>query len=210
MNAVKIAGIVLIVVGAVGVMVFSRYDSDDAVIVPRSVTVLSAGLAGIGLLCGTCALVLPAFAATVQGTLANGRAYRVEWSMLGLESAAGWLPPLAALLLLTASYSALREWGARRVVWVSVAALAVLAMYSSLVNTPLRTWNRWIPAEVQQEYGTEYARLAMVAINEPVRTAAVILAALAAILLLVGAVFAFYRERALHHSPASKRVEDYA
>ncbi len=38
--------------------------------------------------------------------------------------------------------------------WWSVCVAAV-----PLLGTTLHTWNRWVPAEVQQTYGTEYSRL---------------------------------------------------
>jgi hypothetical protein len=49
-----------------------------------------------------------------------------------------------------------------------------------LAATTLHTWNSWIPAEIQQTYGTEYARLSVSAIVDPVRVAAMALAALSA------------------------------
>ncbi|MEI8082766.1 MAG: hypothetical protein WCI74_13080, partial [Actinomycetes bacterium] len=42
--------------------------------------------------------------------------------------------------------------------------------------TTLHTWNQWIPATVQQTYGTEYARLSVEAIVDPTRALAMALA----------------------------------
>ena len=70
------------------------------------------------------------------------------------------------------------------------AAAAVVGVVSAipLLGTTLHTWNRWVPAEVQQTYGTEYARLTVTAHIEPVRVAAAVLVLIAAVLLTIGMV----------------------
>ncbi|MEI8082038.1 MAG: hypothetical protein WCI74_09360, partial [Actinomycetes bacterium] len=100
-------------------------------------------------------LQTPALAALSEGHITE--TFRAQWTMLGFESAAGWMPVVAALLALTAALEAGRRASSR--VWVS-AALAVLACavaMPQLAATTLHTWNQWIPATVQQTYGTEYA-----------------------------------------------------
>ena len=45
------------------------------------------------------------------------------------------------------------------VAYFAIAAVFALVAYIPLADTPLRTWTRWLPAEVQQDYGTPYALL---------------------------------------------------
>jgi hypothetical protein len=52
-----------------------------------------------------------------------------------------------------------------------------------LLGTTLHTWNSWVPAEVQQTYGTEYSRLEIAARLDPVRATALVLAVVAMMVL---------------------------
>jgi drug/metabolite transporter (DMT)-like permease len=120
----------------------------------------------------------PALAALAEGHLSV--TFRAAWTMVGFESAAGWLPVAAALLALTAALEARRGQTARSWLIASVAVFACALAMPALAATTLHTWNSWIPADVQQTYGTEYARFAVSAIVDPVRTGAIALAVLSA------------------------------
>jgi hypothetical protein len=132
------------------------------------------------------ALALPSFQASVEGTRSTGEAYAVTWALLGYESAAGWLPAVAGALLLSAVATLRRRRRAQNVL-VALSSLVALAAYPLLASTPLRTWNRWVPVEIQSEYGTEYAMIAFEAVHDAVRVAAVALGVLAAVLMLAAA-----------------------
>ena len=79
---------------------------------------------------------------------AHRRDVPAAWTMLGFESAAGWMPVAAALLALTAVLEAGRGAGSanlglrrRRPSWRAPFAMPLLAA------TTLHTWNQWIPAD---------------------------------------------------------------
>ena len=126
-------------------------------------------------------LATPALDALSEGHLTQ--TFQAAWTMLGYESAAGWMPIAAALLALTAALEARRGQAARTWVVASAAVLACALAMPLLAATTLHTWNGWIPAEVQQAYGTEYARLSVAAIVDPVRVGAMVLALVSAGLL---------------------------
>jgi hypothetical protein len=131
-------------------------------------------------------LATPALTALAEGHITE--TFRAEWTMLGFESAAGWMPVAASLLALTAAIAASR--GAATRAWVSAAAavLACALALPLLAATTLHTWNQWIPAAVQQTYGTEYARFSVSAILDPVRVGAMALSVVSAGVLGLAAV----------------------
>lgn len=135
---------------------------------------------------GAASLVTPALNAVSEGHVSSS--FRVAWTMLGFESAAGWMTAAAALLALTAALEA-RRGGAARSWLVASCAVVACAIATLFVSaTTLHTWNTWIPAEVQQTYGTEYARFAVSAVVDPVRVAALALAVVSAGMLGYAAV----------------------
>lgn len=136
---------------------------------------------------GAIAIFLPAFSAVAVGTLDTGEAFSVKWLLLGAESAVGWLALLGSLLALSLTFGVLQVRTTRRLVAATATAAAFLA-YPLLLATPLRTWNRWIPAEIQQAYGTEYARLSIDAVPNNLRLASAVLALLACVTLITVAV----------------------
>jgi len=170
---------------AAGVAVIwtSRAGTPQAVAHQARATV---ALAVAALACGVAlvALFTPALSAVAEGTLQDHEAFRAVWTMIGRESAAGWVALAAAVLALTSALSLRR--GEPTSAWRVAAVAALIASVASvaLVETSFATWNRWIPAEVQQAYGTEYASLVMKGILDPTRLAAAALAALAAVLVL--------------------------
>ena len=94
------------------------------------------------------------------------------------------------------------EAEARAEVLYSAQILAYYAAHAEqfLADTPLHTWTRWIPAEVQHAYGTEYARLTFEAAPSAVRLAAAGFALAACIALIVSAVLGRRHGDALVHS----------
>ncbi len=68
----------------------------------------------------------------------------------------------------------------------SAAAALVCAVASvPLAGTTLATWNRWVPADVQQTYGTEYSTLTIAGRLDVVRLVAMALAVAAVVALAV-------------------------
>ncbi len=149
------------------------------------------------------ALFLPSFNATVVGTTEAGAAFTADWVYSGAEGAVGWLAVCAALVAL----SAIVEYG-RRIVpsaaLIAVSAGLVSALtYPLVIATPLHTWTRWIPAEIQQAYGTEYARLTFTVAPSMLRLSSVVLAAAACVTLIV--IIVLHRSTGgAPHSPALK------
>lgn len=117
-----------------------------------------------------------AMAAEVTG--AFGDTYHASWTMIGAETGAGWLPVVLALLVFGAAWQ-LQRTRYRAAAVGSIAALFGITTYPWLASLPLRTATRWIPADVQQTYGTEYARLTFEPLHEPLRL--IILALVAAL-----------------------------
>ncbi|HET6351449.1 MAG TPA: hypothetical protein VFG89_04880 [Coriobacteriia bacterium] len=139
---------------------------------------LAIAVSGVAAVLGTIALALPAFTAAVSGTLASGEAYSVTWALAGYESAGGWAVALAGILLLVAAMN--YQTARRAVTWmVAVAAFITGLSYLAVASTPLHTWNRWVPTDLQSEYGTEYVSLSFATVHHPVRLAALIVAVLA-------------------------------
>jgi len=130
-------------------------------------------IAGAGAVLALASLALPALQARAEGGMTGY--FQATWTMFGFESAAGWLP-VAAGLLAVASVIVAREGGGL-VVWVpsAVSSLVCLAAYLPLIGTTLHTWNRWVPADVQQTYGTEYSRLIISPHVDWVRVASMVL-----------------------------------
>ena len=131
------------------------------------------GLALVATALAVASLFTPALDALAEG--GTGEPFRVNWTMVGAESAAGWLAVAAAGLALAAVMVARRGGSARSWVPASVAAVVCAVAAIPLLGTTLHTWNRWVPAEVQQTYGTEYSRLVVEAHLEPLRVTAMVL-----------------------------------
>lgn len=103
--------------------------------------------------CAGVALSAPLIQASASGELGNGEAYQTAWQVMGWESAAGWIVALSAVLCAMVATSS-----RHRLVRVLGAVACALAAPVA-AGTPLRVWTRWIPAAVQQDYGSEYATL---------------------------------------------------
>lgn len=113
-------------------------------------------IAAVALASGIAALFLPRIAANVVGHVSNGEAFSAAWKLIGGETAGGWFAALIAFALLARVLT--RASRPALVAWALAGAIACGA-YLGVANTNLRTWMRWLPPEVQQDYGTEYAQL---------------------------------------------------
>ncbi|MDZ4169962.1 MAG: hypothetical protein U1E26_09970 [Coriobacteriia bacterium] len=142
----------------------------------RSWPVRVAAVATLGL--AAASAVTPGITVVVAG--AFGEEYRAAWVMPGIEVAVGWLAIGVAALATTALLDAAA--GRRRSAIVA-GALAVCAplVYPMIANTPLRTATKWIPADVSQTLGTEYARITFAAVLDPVRVASIVVSVAVAI-----------------------------
>lgn len=173
---VCVAGAV-VVFGSIG----PADDTRPTRIEPR--TLLGARvLAAVGLAAGVVALFLPALGARSVGVMPVP--FDVSWSMLGYETAVGWLPVAGAGVVLVASLLAPLRITRISLIAASIASLVTAFVYPSLGETPLHTWNNWVPSDVQQTYGTEYARFTVQAMSSPVGQVALAISVVAALLLL--------------------------
>ena len=175
-----LAGSAIVIVGA-AVLWLSALDRSPSRARQGRVATVAFWVAAASLVLAAVSLATPALDALSEGHISE--TFRAAWTMLGFESAAGWMPVAAALLALTASLEARRGQAARTWVVASAAVFACALAMPFLAATTLHTWNSWIPAEVQQTYGTEYARLSVSAIVDPVRVGAMALAVVSAGLL---------------------------
>lgn len=101
-------------------------------------------------------LAAPTLHVAVRGGLSSGQAFAADFSMLGYETVAGITVFALAGMVAAAAFSS-----ASRRVWVSVLVCTVIGAFAWFVlrPMPLHTWVSWIPPEVQQDYGTEFASL---------------------------------------------------
>lgn len=136
------------------------------------------------------ALWLPAIRAVSEGTF--GEPFRAAWTMVGAESAAGWVAASAGLLCLSAVLAVGRLESPLPILCAAVAVFAAACAYPFLLDTTLHTWNSWIPPEVLTSYGTEYARFTVNGIWEPVRSAAVAVFAVVAVALFAYSIRTMY------------------
>ncbi len=118
-----------------------------------------------GLLAATLSVALlwiPALTAHVVGSRSDGSAYEVSWTIPGAETVGVVLASLASVAALAGALGLVRSrWRDRALLGLAGGLLVVLLAAPVLDSTPLRTWTRWIPFEVQHDYGTEYARLTL-------------------------------------------------
>lgn len=172
-----LAGSTISVMGAAVVWLSARnHDASRTVDAPA--TTVAQWVAAVSCILAALSLGTPALNALSEGHITES--FRAAWTMLGYESAAGWMPVAAALLALTAAIEARRGEAARAWVVASAAVFACALAMPLLSATTLHTWNDWIPADVQQTYGTEYARFSVAAIVDPVRVTAMALAVVSA------------------------------
>jgi hypothetical protein len=138
-------------------------------------------VSGVACALGVAQLATPALNAVAQG--GTGAPFRAAWTMVGAESAVGWLAFASPWLVLSAVLAV--AYRAPLATWISAVGAALVCLIAALPlrDTTLHTWNRWVPADVQQTYGTEYSRLVTSAHFDPVRTGALLATALAVVVL---------------------------
>lgn len=138
---------------------------------------------------GIVSLWLPAIDATTEGAFSEP--FSAAWTMIGAESAAGWVAAAASVLCLAAVFEARRRTAVWSVAWSASAVVVAVCAYPFLLDTTLHTWNSWIPSDVLTSYGTEYARFTVDGVTEPVRTMTVAVVGAIALALLADAVRTF-------------------
>ncbi len=140
---------------------------DRTTLAARGLAILALGLAAAGL--ASTDLVV-----SVKGSLTSGAAFSATFGMYGFETAGGWLAACCSLFV--ASWA----WGrrpSRRIAMTWLAALAVAAAaWIPVHTTATHAWTAWIPAEVQQDFGTEYAQRTVRTVSGPWEPAALLVA----------------------------------
>lgn len=148
-------------------------------------------LAAASAVAATVALVMPGVSVSVQGLRTDMSKFTAEFLMRGFETVGGWLALGIALVAVALLFAR-----SRPVASVSALAfagvVAAAAAWLSLRNIPLHTWVAWIPAEVQQDYGTEFARIQFTGISLPAQLSAIV-TGLATVALAVWAALASAR-----------------
>jgi len=140
----------------------------------RAAAVLGAGTA-------LAALIAPGVDVAVRGVRTEGAEFSADFTMVGFETVGAWL----ALGIGAVVMALLFRGGASRaraVLGVGTVAVGVAAWFS-LHSIPLHTWVAWIPSDVQQDYGTEYASIVFSQIAVPWQWASVISTSIAALVL---------------------------
>ena len=192
-------GSLVTVASAVGVAMLGRpapadlAAATDSVNAPaglsRWLVVASAIASAVACVSAALALYAPALRASVRGLNSGGAAYSASWALPGAETPAAWIAFLAALLTLVASMTFFS--GTLRPAKALIASLVAgvgVASVPTLLSTPLRYWTRWIPAEVQQDYGTEYARLSFERVHRLPTSPTLVLIGVGVVLLVAGAL----------------------
>lgn len=147
-----VAGSILAVAGVATMLEGERARGDGAGRAPGLATSLA--LTAVAFV--AVALVFPGVHATVRAVPGTGEEFSASFNLAGFETTGGWIALATAALAV--SWSTGRHMTSRRqsIILASVATIAALTWYI-LRFTPLHTWMTWIPPEVQQDYGTEYA-----------------------------------------------------
>ena len=131
----------------------------------RALRVLALSLGVVSLVAALYALAQPGVAVAVRGTTGAGAAFAADFTMRGFQTVGGWMALAAALLALGAW---IERPGRGAAALALLSGLALAGAYATLRFTPLHTWMSWIPAEVQHDYGTEFASITF----SPVATSA--------------------------------------
>ena len=114
--------------------------------------IVAAGAVAAALL----ALVPPGPPATVQGLRADSTDFRAVFDLYGFEVAGAWLALGVAVAALGLSLERPAGLAAR---WRALAFILTAAAWPFVAATPLRTLTRFIPSDVQVDYGSEFARI---------------------------------------------------
>lgn len=170
-----------IAVGVTGAVLVALAPVDSAER-PSRLTLAARVLAVISLALAVAALVAPAVEVSVRGVLTTGPGFQTRFVMQGWETAGGWLALCCSTIVAAWAWRSPRTW--RTAILATAALLLVSAAWFPLHETTLHTWTRWIPAAVQQDYGTEYSSRKEQPVETPWQAAALVSAALPAAILL--------------------------
>jgi len=140
-------------VGASAIVLILREPVATAPIASRRIVM---GITLTGLAASMVGMIMPVLGVAVKGGLSDGTAFATTFSMAGYETVAGWLAFSVALLGVTALMSRVDR---RSILYVLAAGVTSFAAWTVLRPMPLHTWVSWIPPEVQQDYGTEFASI---------------------------------------------------
>lgn len=144
--------------------------------------IVGIGLAALFAAVALFALTQPGVAVAVRGTNAAGAIFTADFTLSAFRTVGGWLSIAASTL-------ALAVWLQRPA--RGVAALVLLgtvvaaAAHATLAFTPLHTWMNWIPAEVQHDYGTEYATIMFSEVSTTAQVVGIMGACLGLVVFLV-------------------------
>ncbi len=155
----------------------------------RNLAAIAIAIASVAFVGSSVALFLPAIRATAEGRGTGEAFFSGTWLQPGYASAGGWLVFAACALALTAAL-ALPERSTGAVVSAGIASLACAAAYPMLTAVTLQTWSSFVPAEVQQAYGTEYAALVLEPVAAPVALVSCVVGAAAAVFSIALALLA--------------------
>jgi drug/metabolite transporter (DMT)-like permease len=131
-------------------------------------------------------MFLPALRATSVGSMPVP--FQATWAMRGFECASPWVAFAGAAVAVAASLLAPTKLSRPALVLALLTVAAAAFAYPMLLDTPLHTWNNWIPSDVQQTYGTEYALFTVEVITNLASMVAIVAAAAGATALLASAV----------------------
>lgn len=113
---------------------------------------LASAFAWASLALAAASLAVPALGARIVADT-GGAEYDVSWMMNGWETVGAWAALAVAFVALAAAFRP------RSALVPTVVAVLLAAVLWAAGSTPLHTWNEWVPVEVQQDYGTEFARI---------------------------------------------------
>jgi len=144
-------------------------------------------------------LTTPSIRGTVQSAMADR--FSAGWLLPGYETASGVIVFCGALLAVVAINEARHARAVRSLVAAGTALVCAVAQFFT-TDTTLRTWNWWIPIDVQQTYGTEYTLLTFEPVFNPLRAgllALLVLLSLASLMHIAWRSFSHHRgkDRAL-------------
>ncbi len=126
---------------------------------------VAGGIAAAGVLLAVVGLAVPAMRASAEGGEIPTEKRSVSWTLPAAETVPGWVAVSVALLALVAARD-------RRMLPAALAACAAPA-YVLLGTTPLHVVTRWLPSEMQQDFGTEYASITFEALANRVQQAGI-------------------------------------
>lgn len=154
----------------------ARGSKSQHAVLALSVVALAAAAVG---------MLLPAVRVVVEGMRTSGADFYAAFAFRGFETIGGWLALSSALLVLVALVAYRRGHRPVAPLWgISLASVSSLVAWMALKATPLHTWVSWIPVDVQQDYGTEYASIVFSGLRVPWQLVGIVGAALSALLAL--------------------------